>query len=650
MRPSPRAPGSRSLVATALFLMLCPLAACGSESTASDTATDDVPMAETSADVPADGLDATDTSADAALDAETTPAPEFAPEVIAAIQALLDEHVVFSAEPGITLALYSKDGAYWEGSAGLRQVQNGEAMTADSGFRVGSNTKTYFATITMLLAEEGALSLDDTIVKYLPEYTAWKDITLHNLLAMQSGIPDYLGVAELMVARVMDPGSPVTPEEILGFVKDKPLLYVPGVGANYSNSNYMLLGLILQKVTGKAPEVLLAERLTGPLGLKDTVLDLTGEQRPWVSHGYMDMNLVGMIFGVPSSVLSFFPPEIIVEGTIVDSSYLFHPSLTWIAGALISTAHDMATFMRTLLLGKILKPESLAMMTKTKVLQILGEDVDYGMGLRLMPSAYGNLLGHGGLNFGYQATTYLLPEQGIAFSHMHNFLPEQGDLFQNAMLHVLVDGNTEISSLCRPPEAFFDGVPVDTVLVRFKGPVNGLDVAKAVPGIGTHAEQAADKRVSLYGLGGKASLKKQGAATRLELESLAPGESKAAEVLVSTVSIDPDWLDAITGSGDAVTDAATAGAVFYARSDLDLVDGTLDPVKMCITAVRDFTRPATIHLCDPDLFAAADGTLLRAFAKVPVTHDAATIAATLQTMGLAQCQCYSAQKTWGACP
>jgi D-alanyl-D-alanine carboxypeptidase len=631
------------------------LAGCAVTTTSGDTATVDTPVAENYSDDVGEGVENTDTTPDQTTDTDTgtdaTPPAPFEPQVIAALQAILDEHVVFSAEPGITVAIYSKEGAYWEGSAGIRQIQNADPMTPDSGFRVGSNTKTYFATITMLLAEEGALSLDDTLGKYLPEYTLWKDIRLRHLLGMQSGIPDYLGVAELMFARVMDPGAAVTPEEILSFVADKPLLYVPGVGANYSNSNYMLLGLILEKVTGKAPDVLLAERLTGPLGLEHTILDLTGEQRPDVSHGYMDMNLVGMIFGVPSSVLDFFPPEIIVEGTIVDSSYLFHPSLTWIAGALISTAHDMATFMRALLTGLILKPESLAMMQETKILQILGEDVAYGMGLRILPSPpYDDLIGHGGLNFGYQAATYLLPKEGIAFSHMHNFLPEQGDLFQNAMLGVLVDGKTEIASLCRPPEGFFDAVEPNTVLMRFKGPINGLDVTKAAPAIGSHSEQTGEKLVSLYGLGGKATLKKQGDQTRIEFESLAPGESKTAEVLVSTINIDPVWLDAITGTGDATTDLETTTAVWYTRSDLDLVDGTLDPVKMCVTTVRDATRPAVVHLCDADLFAATDGMQIRAFAKVPVTHDPATVTAALLAIGVPQCQCYSVAGTWEACP
>lgn len=165
---------------------------------------------------------------------------------------------------------------------------------------------------------------------------------------------------------------------------------------------------------------------------------------------------------------------------------------------------------------------------------------------------------------------------------------------------VLVDGKTDLPTLCTPPEGFFTGVDADTVIVRFKGPVNGVDTLAPRPAIGNVAEQRLDELVPLYGLGAKATLKKQGLVTRLELESLAPGESKDAEVRVAAISLDPAWLDAITGAGDAVTDDATKAAVFYTQGDLDLVDGTLDPVKVCYTAVRDTTRPATVHLCDAD--------------------------------------------------
>jgi D-alanyl-D-alanine carboxypeptidase len=636
----------RRCVRVSTVLVGCLLAiACGGSG---DDGSTDTP----SSDSVLDALDATaDVPADAPADvpADEVPAPEIDPAVAAALQALLDEHVIFSSEPGITLGVYTREGAYWEGAAGIRQIQNGDPMTSDTGFRVGSNTKPFMATLVLSLVEEGVLGLDDPLGDYVPGYDRWKDIPLRHLVGMQSGIPDYLGVATLMFDLIKHPSEPVTPDEILSYVADQPLLYVPGEGANYSNSNYMLLGLVLAEVTGKTPDVLLAERITGPLGLTHTFLDLTGEVRPDVSHGYMDLNLVGMIFGVPSAVLAFFPDEVIVAGTVIDSSYLFHPSITWTAGALISTAHDMATFMRALLTGKILSPETVSMMEVTKILPILGDPVPYGLGLQVRPTDYGDAYGHGGLNFGYQAGTYLLPEHGITFSHMHNFLPEQSDLFQNAMLGVLVDGKTELPTLCTPPEGFFTGVDADTVIVRFKGPVNGVDTLAPRPAIGNVAEQRADKLVPLYGLGAKATLKKQGLVTRLELESLAPGESKDAEVLVAAINLDPAWLDAIAGAGDAVTDDATTAAVFYTQGDLDLVDGTLDPVKVCYTAVRDTTRPAAVHLCDADAFTPTDGTLLRAFAKVPVTHDKAVVAATLQAIGMPACLCY-ANGAWGLCP
>jgi D-alanyl-D-alanine carboxypeptidase len=605
---------------------------------------------DVASDVPVDVADTLDVAAEGSDDASAPP-PEIDPAVAAALQGILDEHVVFSAEPGITLAVYSAEGAYWEGAAGVRQIQNADPMTAETGFRVGSNTKPFMATLVMGLVEEGVLSLDDPLSKYVPGYDAWKDIPLRYLVGMQSGIADYLTVPALMLDLVKHPGEPVTPDEILGYVADKPLLYVPGEGANYSNSNYMLLGLVLEQVTGKTPDVLLAERITGPLGLAHTVLDLTGEVRPDVAHGYMDLNLVGMIFGVPAAVIAFIPQESIVEGTVIDSSYLFHPSMTWTAGALISDAHDMATFMRALLTGKILKPETIEQMEQTKVLPILGDPVPYGLGLQVRSTDYGDAYGHGGLNFGYQAGTYRLPEHGVTFSHMHNYLPEQSDLFQNAMLGVLVDGNTTLPAACTPPDALFADVPADTLLVRFKGPMNAEGATpKPTPGIGNMKLTKADGTTApLYGLGAKATLKVQGGATRLELESLAPGTSTSGEVVMADVNFDAAWLDGLAGEGDATTDAATKSAVFATMATLDLVDGTTTPLKMCFTAVRDFSRPASVHLCDADTFTPDAGETLRAFATVPITTSAAVVAGTLSALGLPACYCFDDAGSATAC-
>lgn len=582
--------------------------------------------------------------------AEITQPDPVDPTVAAALQATLDEHVVFSAEPGITLAIYTKEGNYWEGAAGLRDIKAGTAMQVDTGFRVGSNTKPFVATLVMMQVEKGLIDLDAPLSDYVQGYEAWNDITVRQLVSMQSGIPDYLTVPELMLAVIPNPTKPVTHEYILDYVKEKPLLYQPGEGANYSNTNYMLLGMILEKVTGVPPDQLLQEQLLEPLGLENTFLDLEGKPQDNVSHGYMDLNLVGMIFGVPPAVLAFIPKDNIVDGTVIDSSYLFHPSLTWTAGALISTAHDMVTFMRALLTGEILSMETVEMMEQTRELMILGDPVQYGLGLQIRPTDFGGAYGHGGLNFGYQAGTYRLLDHGITISHMHNYLPEQSDMFQNDILDILINGVTEVPTVCTPPEGFFEDDGTDTLFVRFKGPVNDPEVPKVIAGIGNFKEMKNSKTVPLYGLGTQAQIKEQATGNRLDVQSLAPGTTKDAEVLVVNVTVDTKWLDAIASPGDVETTAETDSAVFMTLAEIDMVDGTLNPSKLCFKAVRDMTRRARVFVCEADAYDTVDGKVLRTFMKVPVTHDETVVAQTLGSLFLPECLCYKVEtQSWGLC-
>ncbi len=363
------------------------------------------------ADLPAPG-DGRET-ADAATDADATGprdgapgetaeaevrASEVDPVLAASLQALLDEHVSFSADPGMTLAVGLSDGAWWAGASGVRDLRTDAPMEPDSGFRVGSNTKPFVATLVLLLVDVGVIGLDNPLSRYLDGYPQWGDITIRQLLGMQSGIPDYLTDPALMLDFVADPSTAKTPQQILAYGKDQPLLYEPGTNGTYSNSNYLLLGLVIEEVAGDTLDHLIQARITGPLGLDHTFLDMTGEVRDHVARGYMDLNLVGQLFGVPPEVIAFIPEENHYEGSTVDCSDLFHPSLTWAAGALVSTAGDMARFMAALLGGDLLSPATLAMLglqTRVEIDSYSPSDVDgYQMRLLLVsiaPTLFGKI-------------------------------------------------------------------------------------------------------------------------------------------------------------------------------------------------------------------------------------------------------------------
>jgi len=632
---------TRSRQILLLLCLVCALlftTACGSDS---DPAID--------GDVDGDSTDgdAIDGDSDGDEDADAID-----PDLAKSLQAIIDEHVVFSADPGVTMTVRTADGFWWTGASGIAEMQTDKPMTSDMGFRVGSNTKPFIATVVMQMVDEELVGLDDPLSKYFPEYTKWADITIRQLLNMRSGIMDYLASFDLMLAKIMDPGTPSTPAEILAYLEDEELDFEPGTDGKYTNSSYLLLGMIIEKVTGKTIDVEVQERIVEPLGLEMTFVDLTGEVREKVAHGYMDLSLVGVIFGVPPEVIAFIPEENQYDGTIVDTSYLFHPSITWAAGALVSSSKDMTKFMYELLNGELVSPESLAEMQKTEEIYLLGSMVQYGLGLQKRESDHGFLLGHGGLNFGYQAGTYYVPDLGVTFSHMHNYLPEQSDGLQNELLSLIVDGTDEPLTPCLPEADFFeaadDGVYVNA---RFKGPLNAIDAEDAVGGI-SHVIQVQEDEdtVPLYGWGAQLGFKKLGLQTRIDIDSIGPAISSDAQASVTNISLDPTMLDKLDENGNYTLSLADAGAVLISVSNTYLKEGTTDPERMCFVGVTDVTRESTINICNKDEFTGEEGQTLKFFGHFALETDPDAVAATMATIGIPVCLCIDDEENWGACP
>ena len=612
-----------------LHLLFC--FGCGSDS---DTSSDG------DSDVPSDGDS----------DSEAEP-QDIDPDLALSLQAILDEHVVFSADPGVTLTVRTDDGRWWSGASGIAEMQTDTAMTPDMGFRVGSNTKPFVAAVVLQLVDEGLIGLDDPLTDYLPQYEQWSEITVRQLLSMRSGIIDYLSVFQLMLDKIMDPGSPISPEEILAYLEDEELEFAPGTDGKYTNSNYLLLGMIIENVTGNTVDVEIQARLVEPLGLEMTFLDMTGAIQEQVAHGYMDLSLVGVIFGISADVIGFIPEDAQYDGTIVDCSYLFHPSITWAAGALISNSRDMATFMYALLNGDLLTPETRTEMMKTEDIYLLGARVQYGLGLQKRESEHGFLVGHGGLNFGYQAGTYYLSEIGLTFSHMHNYLPEQSDGLQAELLNLMVDGTDEPLSPCLPPEDFFQSDNGVYVQARFKGPLNELDVEEAVGGI-AHIIQTEPEEdtVPLYGWGSQFGFKKLGLQTRLDIDSFGPPISSDAQASLTTISLDPALLDQLDEIGSYSLNLADAGAVITTVADLYFEEDTTDPIKLCYVGVTDFTRESTINIGNLDAFSGELGQTMKFFGSLALETDATAVAATMETIGLPVCLCIDEDENWGACP
>jgi D-alanyl-D-alanine carboxypeptidase len=234
---------------------------------------------------------------------------------------------------------------------------------ATQRFRIGSVTKTFTATIVLELAAEGKLRLEDTMQRYLPGVVpAGGKITIRELLDHRSGLANY-NIYPAWQER-LNRSSSIRPIDALRFAASQPLDFPPGSDWGYSNTNYIALGLIIEAITRRAYGEQLQQRILTPLGLRNTELATTRAPRGLDDRGV-------------------------------------NPNGPWAAGAIVSTAQDLARFFSALLAGEILPRAWLAKMKKTVSGINIGLPVDDGLGIFLTRAACGRFWGHDGLILNY---------------------------------------------------------------------------------------------------------------------------------------------------------------------------------------------------------------------------------------------------------
>jgi len=270
--------------------------------------------------------------------------------------------------------------------AGLADKATGQPMQPQDKVRIGSITKTFVATVVLQLAAERRLSLNDSVQKWLPGVITGHgyhpaQITIRQLLQQTSGIQDYTSapgfLTEANLAKTWQPQQLVDIALRLG---------PPVHGWLYSDTNYILLGMIIQKVTGRSPVTEISRRILVPLGLHDTSFPLTSKQIPApYAHGYYGS---------------------------LDVTNLVSPSIAWTAGAMISTVDDVARFYRALLDGRLLPPaqqrELLAAIPVNDTGELFAEH--YGLGIYSVQLSCGTAWGHDGGIIGFKTFAYTSPD------------------------------------------------------------------------------------------------------------------------------------------------------------------------------------------------------------------------------------------------
>ncbi len=307
---------------------------------------------------PPAGTPSAGTSTAASADPTTTP-PVSGLKTIdqAALQAVVDQTAEELLVPGYLVLLRAPQGEFVAAS-GTTKLGEKSLPTADTHFRIASITKTMTSAATLLLAQEGKLSLDDPVTKYIPSVPNGQNISIAQLLEMRSGLYSFTDSPAITTSLDDDPTKVWKPQQLLDIAFAQPPNFAPGAEYEYSNTNYVLLGLIAEMLYGQPIATVFEERFFKPLGMKDTMFPaVTSDAIPEpFSHGYLYGGSSTMMTGTPP-----YTPAMAAEaraGALQPKDYTdVNHSFAFTAGAVISTAADLATWMKALSGGKVFNAE-----------------------------------------------------------------------------------------------------------------------------------------------------------------------------------------------------------------------------------------------------------------------------------------------------
>jgi D-alanyl-D-alanine carboxypeptidase len=322
-----------------------------------------------------------------------------------ALQTMVDTTARELLIPGAVLLLRTPQGEFTV-TYGTTLLGATNPPHADTHFRIASNTKTMTAAVIMQLAQENKLRLDDPVSKYVPGVPNGDNITIAELLEMRSGLYNYTNDPIISVTIDTDPAKVWTPAELLAIAFAHPPNFPPGTEYEYNNTNYALLGLVAEKVDGKALAQAMQDRLFGPLGLQNTILPANSVNTipdPY-SHGYLYGSSSVALVGSPP-----YSPEIQAAaraGTLLPKDYTeVNHSNAAAAGGVISTANDLATWIKALVAGRVLNPtyqrhwlDSLKPEDPSKP-----EGQKYGYGIAQLSWGPNTVYFHGGETPGYNS-------------------------------------------------------------------------------------------------------------------------------------------------------------------------------------------------------------------------------------------------------
>jgi len=309
--------------------------------------------------------------------------------------------------PGAVVGAWVPGKGEYVVAKGKSNLETDTAMKIECKFGIGSVTKSFVGTVALQLVDEGKLELDDSLNKYISNVPNAENITIRQLLNMTSGLFDYLTDENFMDTLESDPLKKWTPEELVAIGVSHEPYFPSGEGWHYSNTNTILVGMIIELITGNKLAEEIQERISDELGLKNTLLPDSPYVAPPYAHGYM-----------------------YDEGAYIDTSEL-DPSFAWAAGAMVSNLEDLKIWAEALATGKLIS----ASMQKERLVFFdvflpgvpdfyYKMDPKYGLAIEQYDNSF---VGHSGKALGFNAQMYYLPSENAILITLLNTDTTAGD-------------------------------------------------------------------------------------------------------------------------------------------------------------------------------------------------------------------------------
>jgi D-alanyl-D-alanine carboxypeptidase len=320
------------------------------------------------------------------------------------VQGYLDSVQKANGFPGMTLTYVTGSDQPVHLATGFADRERNIAMRAGDVLLSGSTPKMFYSVVIMKLVNASQLQLDDPIWKYLGS-KPWfnrlpngKDITVRHLLQHTSGIPEYYTYGDFMQRMLNEPDKNWSLEELIAYILDQPVKTKAGERFSYADTNYLLLGLLVELLTDTTMYKWVDKEILSVLKMKHT--------KPSDAR-----KLKGLVMGysMPKSVFGFTGP------TIKDGKFVINPQFELMGGGYVSNTIDWAIFIKALFAGQLVDTTTLQLMMKG-VPANTGREHQYGLGLQIRPSAYGTGYGHGGWFPGYLTEVEYFPQKNMAIA------------------------------------------------------------------------------------------------------------------------------------------------------------------------------------------------------------------------------------------